>query len=95
MRVVTGGHRAGVRGRGEAIGHTLGTCFSGGRSISTNEVSVKPAMIAACVPTAEKFELKSFNSFSRNSIDRCFTFDWSSSLSAASMLSWGLTPPAG
>ena len=53
----------------------MGTCFSGGRSISTNDVSVKPAMIAACVPTAEKLELNNFNSFSRSSMDRCFTFD--------------------
>ena len=64
----------------------LATFFSGGRSISTNEVSVKPAMIAACVPTAEKLSLKSLSSFSRNSIERCFTFDCKSSLSAASML---------
>jgi hypothetical protein len=35
--------------------------FSGGRSISTKEVSVKPAMMAACVPTAEKLELKSLS----------------------------------
>ena len=69
------------------MARALGTCFSGGRSISTKLVSVKPAMIADCVPTAEKLLLKSFSSFSRSSIERCFTFDWRSSLSAASMVS--------
>eukprot|EP00965_Chrysotila_dentata_P192466 6175192-Pleurochrysis_carterae.AAC.3 len=58
----------------------------GGRSISTNDVSVKPAMMAACVPTAEKLTLKSLSSFSRSTIERFFTSDCSSSLSAASML---------
>ena len=48
----------------------------GGRSISTKLVSVKPAIIAACVPTAEKLELKSLSSRSRSSVARCFTVDW-------------------
>eukprot|EP00967_Tisochrysis_lutea_P016678 scaffold18816_cov32-Tisochrysis_lutea.AAC.9 len=64
----------------------LAKARSGGRSISTNEVSVKPAMIADCVPTAEKFELNSLSSRSRRLIARCFTSDCSSSLSAASIL---------
>ena len=38
----------------------------GGRSISTKLVRVKPAMIAAWVPTAEKLVLKSLSSFSRS-----------------------------
>jgi len=58
----------------------------GGRSISTNVVSVKPAMIAAWAPTAEKFLLKRLSSFSRSWMARCLTVVWRSSLSAASMV---------
>ena len=71
---------------GEGALQTLGRCFSGGRSISTNVVSVKPAMIADCVQMAEKFWLKSLSSFSRSSMERCFTLLCSRSLSAASIL---------
>ena len=66
---------------------TLASCFSGGRSISTNVVSVKPAMMADCVQMAEKFWLKSLSSFSRSSMERCFTLLCSRSLSAASIRS--------
>lgn len=59
----------------------------GGRSISTKLVSVNPAMMAACVPTAEKFVLKSLSSFSRSAMERCFTLLCSKSLSAASIWS--------
>ena len=57
----------------------------GGKSISTKLVNVNPAMIAACVPTAEKLVLKSFSSFSRSAMERCLTLLCNSSLSAASI----------
>ena len=41
------------------------TILFGGRSISTNDVSVKPAITADCVATALKLVLKSLSSFSR------------------------------
>ena len=43
-------------------------------------------MIADCVQMAEKFWLKSLSSFSRSSMERCFTLLCSRSLSAASIL---------
>ena len=58
----------------------------GGKSISTKLVRVNPAMIAACVPTAEKLVLKSRSSFSRSAMERCLTLLCKSSLSAASIV---------
>src|SRR6056297_3603778 len=71
---------------------------SGGRSISTKEVSVKPAMMADWVPTAEKFELNSLSSRSRKLMALCLTSDCSKSLSAASIVAkagaWSQNRPA-